>query len=80
MCPADEAVTPAIPGGGGPELIRTSCSAPQQQCAAGRAPIHPWHSGIHATAEARFMAPATVQCYPICKKSKFSSFPMVKGQ
>lgn len=50
-------------------------------CGLGKPPTPPATALHHlATAEPRFMAPTAVQCYPICMKSKFSSFPMVRGQ
>lgn len=73
---------PAVLGKGHPELIKTLCSPLRQQHMAWES-SHPSAalSITHATAEARFTAlAATGQCYPICMKSKFSSFPVVKGQ
>lgn len=73
---------PAGLGRGHPELIKTLCSPLRQQHVAWES-SHPSAalSITHATAEARFTAlEATGQCYPICMKSKFSSFPVVKGQ
>lgn len=78
-CLQDEAVRTVL-GRGHPELMEISWSPHSSRA-------RPWEhilpsateSITHVTAEARFMAPATGQCYSICMKSKFSSFPVVKG-
>ena len=53
---------PAMLGIGHPEMIKTPCSPLRSRAWPGRAPVHPQPSITHATAEAGFMAPATVQC------------------
>lgn len=75
------APNPAVLKGGHPGLIEMLRSPRGQRRVAWECAHPAAASPSHASAAvARFMAPAMGQCYPIRMKSKFPSFPLVKGQ